>query len=372
MSLKTQWLRAALAILALSVSACGAAATPAPAPTQPEAGATADRQPSPEPDPEAGSSDAPVPAGALVIYSGRSEPLIQPVVDAFAVRHPGIEVVVKAGNNSALANALLEERGNPQADLFITTEIFTVKALHSQGVFQDYVSPNLSGIPADYRDPNGGWTGVTLRARVIMYNAEQVAPEEAPRSIFDLTDPKWKGQIAAANSSNGSMQAQVAVMQQLAGDEQTGAWLNGLLENQVTFLGGHTEVRTAVGAGEFKLGLVNHYYYYLQKAEGSPVGVVFPDQGQGQIGTIVNASAAAVVKGGHNTEAAEKFVDFLLSPEGQELFARLNYEYPVVPGVPLHPGVEPLSAYRLADVSLGDDSIDLDRTLDLIEKVGLP
>src|SRR5512134_2280989 len=123
------------------------------------------------------------------------------------------------------------------------------------------------------------------------------------------------------------MQAQVAVMQQLAGDEQTGAWLNGLLENQVTFLGGHTEVRTAVGAGEFKIGLVNHYYYYLQKAEGSPVGIVFPDQESDQIGLITNATAAAVVKGTDNRPAAQAFIDFLLSPEGQKLFAEANYEY---------------------------------------------
>lgn len=325
----------------------------------------------PEPEPEA-QTTLEIPPGAFVIYSGRKEPLIQPVIDAFKAMYPDIEVVLKSGGNSELANALLEEKGNPQADLFITTEVFTVQALYQQGVFENYLSPNAAGIPAQYKQADGGWTAVTLRGRVIMYNTDLVAPEDAPKSIFDLVDPGWRGQIAAANSANGSMQAQVAVMQKLLGDEQTGAWLEGLLDNDVTFFGSHTDVRTAVGAGEFKLGLVNSYYYYLQKAEGSPVGLVIPDQGEGQIGLIVNASAAAIVKGGHNTEAAKRFIDFLLSTEGQKLFAELNYEYPVIPGAPLRPDVEPLDGYRLADVNLSEATVDLNATLDLIEKIGLP
>ncbi|HLF00624.1 MAG TPA: extracellular solute-binding protein, partial [Anaerolineales bacterium] len=325
-----------------------------------------------EPEPEANVTEAPIPPGALVIYSGRSEPLITPVIEAFKAKYPNVEVVLKAGSNGALANALIEEKANPQADVFVTTEVFTVKALNAEGVFANYISPEAANVPKNYKDPNGGWTGVTLRARVIMYNTDLVPAAEAPKSILDLADPKWAGQVAAANSANGSLQAQVAVMQELLGDEQTEAWLTGLLDNDTTFLGGHTDVRKAVGAGEFKLGLVNHYYYYLQKAEGSPVDIVFPDQGEGQMGLIVNASAVGVVKGGQNPEAAERFVDFLLSPEGQELFASLNFEYPIIPGVPLHPDVAPLDGYRIADVNLADDSIDLNTTLDLLEKVGVP
>lgn len=311
-------------------------------------------------------------SGSVVIYSGRSEPLIQPVIEAFNAQYPNVETLLKAGSNSELANALIEEQTNPQADLFITTEFFTIQALAQKGIFQPYFPTGAERIPAEFIGPDNSWVGLTRRARIIMYNSELVSAEEAPKSIFELADPKWEGEIAAAGSTNGSMQAQIAAMRQLLGDEATEEWLRGLLANNATFFGGHTDVRKAVGAGEFKLGLVNHYYYYLQKAEGSPVGIVIPDQGEGQIGLITNATAVAIVKGGRNRPAAQAFVDFLLSPEGQKLFAELNYEYPLLPGVALHPEVQALNGFRLADVDVAQAALEFDETFDLIEEVGLP
>jgi iron(III) transport system substrate-binding protein len=346
-------------IVMLLVSACGAApaATGIPA-TQPATEV-----------PVTGSTDV---SGDLVIYSGRSEPLIQPVIDAFKAKYPDVNVLLKAGSNSELANALIEEQANPQADVFITTELFTVQSLAQEGVFQSYLPAGADQLPAEFLGPDNLWTGLTRRARVIMYNTDLVSQEELPTSIFDLSDPKWQGQIAAAGSTNGSMQAQIAAMRPLIGEEETEAWLNGLLANEVTFFGGHTDVRKAVGAGEFKLGLVNHYYYYLQKAEGSNVGIIFPNQGDGEIGLITNATAAAIVNGAPHVQAAQAFMDFLVSPEGQKLFAELNYEYPLLPGVELHADVQPLDEFRLADVNVAEAAQDFDATFNLMEKVGLP
>jgi iron(III) transport system substrate-binding protein len=310
--------------------------------------------------------------GELVIYSGRSEPLIQPIIEAFKIEYPNVEILLKAGGNSELANALVEEAANPQADVFITTELFTIQTLSQQDIFQSYLPQGAEALPEGFIGPDQNWVGLTRRARVIMYNTELVTPEELPSSIFDLVDPKWKGQIAAAGSTNGSMQAQIAVMRQLLGEEATEEWLQGLLANDVTFFGGHTDVRKAVGAGEFKLGLVNHYYFYLQQAEGSPVGVIFPDQGDGQIGLITNATSAAIVRGGSNPAAAQAFLDFLVSSEGQELFAKLNYEYPLAAGVLLHPDVQPLDNLRLADVNVAQAALEVEATFDLMERVGLP
>lgn len=310
--------------------------------------------------------------GKLVIYSGRSEALIQPVVDAFRAKHPNVEVLLKVGSNSQLANALIEEKANPQADLFITTELFTAQSLAQQDVFQPYQAVGGENLPAEFVGPNNTWTGLTRRARVLMYNTDLLAAQEAPQSILELTDPKWKGQIAAAGSTNGSMQTQIAAMRQLLGENVTEEWLQGLLANDVTFFGGHTDVRKAVGAGEFKIGLVNHYYYYLQKAEGSPVNIVFPDQDEGEIGLITNATAAGVVAGTKNLPAAQAFMDYLVSPDGQKLFAELNYEYPLLPGVALHPDVQPLDGLRLSDVDVVQAALEYDATFDLMEKVGLP
>ncbi len=310
--------------------------------------------------------------GKLVIYSGRSEALIQPVIDAFITSHPNVEVLLKAGSNSQLANALIEEKANPQAEIFITTELFTAQSLAEQNVFQSYPPIGAEKLPSEFIGVDNTWIGLTRRARVIMYNTDLISPQEAPKSILDLTDPKWKGQIAAAGSTNGSMQAQIAAMRQLLGENVTEEWLRGLLANEVTFFGGHTDVRKAVGAGEFKIGLVNHYYYYLQQAEGSPVGILFPDQGEGQIGLLTNATAIAVVAGAKNLPAAHAFVDYLVSPAGQELFSKLNYEYPLLPGVPLHPDVQALDGLRLANVDVVQAALEYDATFDLIEKVSLP
>lgn len=359
-----------LLIVVTLVSACGApAATQAPLPTTEP---TAETAPATEVATEAPATAMPEVSGELVIYSGRSEPLLQPVINAFKAKYPNVEVLLKAGSNSEVANALIEEQGNPQADVFITTELFTVQSLAQQGIFQAYLPAGADQLPAEFLGANNLWTGLTRRARVIIYNADLVSQDELPTSIFDLTDPKWKGQVAAAGSTNGSMQAQIAAMRQLLSEEETLAWLNGLITNEVTFFGGHTDVRKAVGAGEFKLGLVNHYYYHLQKAEGSNVGIIYPDQGDGQIGLLTNATAAAVVNGAPHVEAAQAFLDFLVSPEGQKLFAEQNYEYPLLPSVELHPDVQPLDGFRLADVDVVKAAQEFDATFDLMESAGLP
>jgi len=311
-------------------------------------------------------------SGEVILYSGRSEPLIQPVLDAFKAKYPNVNVLLKAGSNSELANALIEERSNPQADIFITTELFTVQSLAAQGVFDKYLPAGAEQFPAEFRSENTTWTGLTRRARVIIYNKDIVEENELPSSIFDLTDEKWKGQIAAAGSTNGGMQAQIAAMHQLLREEETRAWLEGLIANDVTFFKGHTDVRKAVGTGEFKLGLVNHYYYHLQLAEGSNIGVIYPDQNEDQVGLFTNATAAGIVKGAKNVAAARAFLDFLVSSEGQKLFAEQNYEYPLLPGVALKEGVLPLDGLRFADVDVVKAALDFESTFDLIEKVGLP
>lgn len=310
--------------------------------------------------------------GSLVVYSGRSEPLIQPVLSAFEEKYPRVEILIKSGSNSQLANALIEEKANPQADVFITTEIFTAHALSQEGIFQSYEPVGYENLPDKYKAEGASWVGLTERLRVIMYNKDLVSQEELPKSMFDLTDPKWKGQIASAGSTNASFQAQVASMIQLVGKEKTEEWIYGLLANEVTFFGGHTDVRKAVGAGEFKLGLVNHYYYYLQAAEGSNVGIIYPDQGLGEMGIVSNATAAAIVNGTMNPTAAQAFIDFLVSAEGQKIFAEGNYEYPLLQSVALHPDITPLENITFANIEFIQIVNRFEETFDLIEKANLP
>lgn len=345
-----------LLLVTLAATACVAPVSPAAAPAAEVAAA----QP----------GDAT--SGELIIYTSRAESLFKPVIEAFNQAYPNVKVTMLTGSNGELAAKLLEERANPQADLLINSDTLTMESLAEQGVFAPNASPAVAAVSDRYRADNGSWVALTLRPRVIMYNTDLVTPEEAPTTMMGLTDPKWQGQIGAADSRNGAMVAQLVAMRHLLGEETMSAFVQGLVANDTQWFGGHTDVRKAVGAGELKLGLVNHYYYHLSKAEGAPVGIVYPDQGEGEMGLIVNSTNAGIVQGAKHPELAQLFVDWMLSPVGQKVYADLNFEYPVTPGVESAEGVPPLSDFKLADLSLKTIWEELEPTQQAAQAAGLP
>lgn len=340
--------------LILVLVSCGSA--PAAVPTAPSTEQSAD------------------PAGTLVIYSGRSEALVMPIIDAFKVKYPNITVELKSGKNNELAAAILEEKANPQADIFISTDMLTHINLSKEGVLRAAPIAGTEGIASELKAADGSWTSITARARIIMYNMSLVSPEEAPTSIFDLTDPKWKGKIAATNTTSGAMQAHVAALKKEIGDEKTQEWLNGLVANEVTFFGGHTDIRKAVGAGEFAIGLVNHYYYELQKREAADnnVGVVYPDQGEGELGVMMNTTAIGQIAGSKNPDNAKRFAEFLFTPETQTLFAELNYEYPVIAGVKVADGVADQRTFRVKNIDMQLIANDVPAAIEMMQGAGIP
>lgn len=310
--------------------------------------------------------------GELIVYTSRAESLFKPVIEAFNQAYPGVKVTMLTGSNGELAAKLLEERANPQADLLVNSDTLTMESLAEQGVFAPNASPAVAAVAERYRADDGSWVALTLRPRVIMYNTDLVTPEEAPTTMLGLTDAKWQGQIGAADSRNGAMVAQLVAMRQLLGEEAMAAFVQGLVANDTQWFGGHTDVRKAVGAGELKLGLVNHYYYHLSKAEGAPVGIIYPDQGEREMGLIVNSTNAGIVQGARHSELAQLFVDWMLSPAGQKVYADLNFEYPVTTGVATAEGVPPLSDFKLADVSLKTIWEELEPTQQAAQAAGLP
>ncbi|WP_448540027.1 extracellular solute-binding protein [Roseiflexus sp.] len=357
------------------IAACGgqpAATPPTAAPAEPTtAPTTAPAEPTTAPT-AAPAEPTVLPKGEVVVYTSRAEALFKPVIEAFNAAYPDIKVTVLNGSNSELAARILEERANPKADVLVNSDILTMENLAAEGVFAPNNSPAVMAVPADYRADDGSWVALTLRARVIMYNTDLVSLEELPKKMVDLADPKWKDVIGSANSTNGAMMAQLVIMRNQLGEPATEAFIQGLLENNAQFFGGHTDVRKAVGAGELKLGLVNHYYYHLSKAEGAPVGIIYPDQEDGGLGLMVNSTNAGIIKGGPNPEMARIFVDFMLSPAGQKIYAERNYEYPIVPGVPLAEGVAPLDSFRLNPFPLKTLRDELEPTRALVQKVGMP
>ncbi len=310
------------------------------------------------------------PSGELVIYSGRSEPLIVPVIQLFQ-QQTGVRVTLQSGTATALANLILQEQPNPRADLFIANDAGTLEFLNLKKALQSYISEQIKKIPENFRARDGSWLGVSGRSRVIMYNTKLLKPEELPQSVFELTNPTWKNKIAMATTRNESVIAWVTALRLTKGDEFTKEYLLKLKANGVVTLNGHTDVRKAVGRGEFALGLINHYYYHLEVRDGSPVGVIYPDQGPTDLGVLVNAAGAAIVRNAKRLREAQRFLDFLASPQAQKLFAELNFEYPLLPGVPTAPGVRPLETIKLMPVRLDELGAELEKTLKLLDEVGL-
>jgi iron(III) transport system substrate-binding protein len=160
----------------------------------------------------------------------------------------------------------------------------------------------------------------------------------------------------------------------LLDEETTTGWMQGLVDNNTLFSGSHTDIRQAVGTGEIELGLVNHYYYYLSLAEGAPVGIVWPDQGDDQFGLIVNSTNIGILQGveGETLELAQAFVDFMLSETGQRIYAEGNYEWPIMPDIPLAEGVPAPADFKLADINLKTLVEGLPTAREQVQATGMP
>lgn len=306
----------------------------------------------------------------LVIYSGRKEPLFIPVVAKFEEK-TGIKVILQSGETPALANAILEERSNPRADIFVAGDAGTLEKLNMEKVLLPNSSKLINDLDAKFKAKNGSWVSVSARARIIMYNTDLVSEVDLPKSMLDLTDPKWSGQIGIQLSSNESFIAQITAMRKVMGDTATEKYLRDLKANNPVSLKSSTDIRNAVGSGELKLGMTNHYYYFLEKHEGSPVGIIYPDQDENSMGTTINISGAGILNGAKNLENAKLFVDFLLEKDTQKMFAELNYEMPVMEGVEVKEA-RPISQIKSIDIKLEELGKELNNTINLMEKVDLP
>ena len=333
----------------LFLAACTPAATPTAAP------------------PVAQPTDVPA-STSLVLYSGRSESLVAPIIQQFS-EASGIKVEVRYGNTAEIAATLLEEGANSPADVFWAQDPGGLGAVAAAGMFAPLPQELLDKGPTSFRSPNGLWVGVSGRARVVVYNTDAFTPEDLPADIWDFTDPKWQGKIGWA-PTNGSFQVMVTGMRQVWGEEKTRQWLEGILANQPITYENNTAVVSAVGAGEVEIGFVNHYYLYRflrEEGEGFKARNYFlPGQGPG---SLVMVAGAGILHTGKNQENAEKFLQFLLSTVSQQYFATQTWEYPLVEGVVTPSGLTPLADLHGIDVDLANLA-DLQGTVALLSEVG--
>ena len=308
----------------------------------------------------------------LTVYSGRGEKFTRPVIEAFA-KHTGIEVRLQTGASGALLAKLQVEGERSPADVFITNYVGVLQEARRHGLLAPVTAPGLSSIAPEFRASDDTWVAFSARLRVIVYNTDAIEPG-AVTSLMDLADPRWRGQVGTVSSGNQSFIGGLSAIYALQGEAATEAFLRGLKANsQGQVLPKHTPVVSAVAAGQFPLGYVNHYYYYRHKAKDpdAPLGLLVPDQQDGQMGAVVTVAGAGVLKAAPNPAAAQEFMAFLVSPVGQEVFAAVNYEYPVVASVPAHEAVVPRDRINIAPVDLSMAHASRDKAIALIDKVGL-
>lgn len=306
---------------------------------------------------------------SLTIYSGRSQELIGPLLDRFA-EETGISVGVRYGSTAQLAALLIEEGDQSPADIFIAQDAGALGAVQAAGLFRDIDDDILERVAPTYRSREGQWVGLSGRARAVVYNTDVLDPSELPESILEFTDPKWRGRVAWA-PTNGSFQAWVTALRVSEGEDGARAWLEGMLANDPPEFPNNVSIVAAVGRGEVDAGLVNHYYLNRFLAEH---GEDFPARnyhtGPGDIGTLVNVAGAGILRTSTQTDAARRFLDFMLSEEAQRYYAETNTEYPLIAGVAGAPGLRSIADLQPPAVDLSD-LWDLEGTLRLLRETGV-
>jgi iron(III) transport system substrate-binding protein len=270
------------------------------------------------------------------VYTYRETKLIQPLFDAFT-KETGIKVNMISAS-SGLEQRIATEGANSPADLFLTVDIGRLREAVKSGISQPLKSEAIEkAVPPQFRDANGDWVGLSMRARVVYASKDRVKQDAI--AYEDLADPKWKGKVCTRSGQQDYNNALFAAYIGHYGEEKAEEWLKGLKANLAQKpSGGDREVARDIAAGKCDIGLGNTYYWALmlnrepdKKAWAEATKVILPQFKDG--GTHVNLSGVVLTKHAPNKENAIKLVEWLVGETAQHLYADANNEYPVRPGI---------------------------------------
>ncbi len=343
---------ATAALAMLTLTACG----------------TADDDTTPTPD--ASSDSAAVADGTFTLYAGRDQELIDPLIEQFE-SETGISVDVRYAGSTELAALLLEEGDATPADVFLSQDAGALGAVAKADMFATLPQSITQTVPAGFTSTDGSWVGVTGRARVIVYDSEQLSADEVPTAVAALTDPQWSSQVGIP-PTNASFQSFVTAMRVLEGEDVARAWLEDMKASDVQIYAKNTPILEAANTGEITLGLINHYYWYRMAAEvgadNMRAQLAFPEAGDA--GSIVNVTGAGLLQGATEDADALQFIEYLVSEPAQQYFVDTTYEYPLIAGVAAPEGLPALESLTNPELDLSDlDS--LGETTALLVEVGL-
>ena len=315
-------------------------------------------------------------AEVVNLYSARHYDVDEQLYETFEAE-TGIQVNVLEGQPDELIERIKNEGERSQADVFVAVDAGRLWRAQEAEIFQPVDSEVLrSAVPESLREPSGLWFGLTTRSRLLVYNKSAVQPDELS-TYEDLADPKWKGRVCVRSSQNVYNQSLVGSMIETMGAEATEKWAKGLVANFARQPeGGDVDQIKAVAAGQCDVAIVNHYYWArLAKSDDAgdrdvveKTALFFPNQGDR--GMHVNISGMGLVAGAPHPENGVAFMEFLVSPEAQRVFAQSNNEYPVVEGVELEPIVAELGEFKVDTVNVTSYGRNSPQVNEIVDRAG--
>jgi len=305
----------------------------------------------------------------VTVYVGRSQTLVGPLLEDFS-KDTGIKVRVRYGDGTDLVLGIMEEGANSEVDVFYGQDVGALGALKEKGLLSGLSDETLDRVGASFRSPDGLWVGVSGRARVVVYNTDTIKPEELPETFEAYAGPEWKGRLGIVPRSDGFPEF-VTAIRVAKGDDFARNFLESLKKNDVHTYPNNLSALQAVANKEIDVAFLNHYYLYRMLAErgdGFKARNHYFDNGD--LGGLFLVSGAAVLNSSKNKDAAEKFVQYLLSEKAQRYFSQRDYEYPLVEGVAANPSLPPLDSLAAPEIDLSDLG-DLKGSLELMRETGI-
>lgn len=308
-----------------------------------------------------------------VIYTSLDQVFSEPILKKFE-RLTGIHVKAvydtEATKTTGLVNRLIAEKDNPKADVFWNSEICRTIILKRKDILVPYFSPSAKGIPNTFKDPEGYWTGFAARARVLIYNKNLISKEEMPKSIFHFNNPKWNEKFCMAYPLFGTTATHIAALFSHIGDDQANDFLKSIKENNVQIVDGNSTARDRVVSGVYPVGFTDTDDVNVAILSGAPVDMIFPDQGQNEMGTLLIPNTVALIKGGPNPENSKKFIDFVLSKETELMLSEMqSAQIPLHSGLPRPPSLPSIDSIKFMNVDYEKVADKLDTAMPICRTI---
>ncbi|MGA3151073.1 MAG: extracellular solute-binding protein [Streptosporangiaceae bacterium] len=297
----------------------------------------------------------------ITLYNGQHVQTAETLISAFE-KQTGITVLVRSDDEDTLAGQITAEGSHSPADVFYTENSPPLESLQSKGLLAAIDPSTLARTPARYNSPQGDWVGVSARVSVIIYNPGLISATQLPTRVSQLADPKYSGKLALAPQET-DFQPIVTAYDRAYGRAATVSWLNAIKANAAN--GNHVyadneTIADEVNRGSVAFGIINQYYWYRMRAEigAGNMHSKITYFTTGDPGYVVDVSGAAVLKSSRHQAAAQRFVAFLVSKQGQEILASpaksISFEYPLASGVTTLAPETPFSQLQPYPITIGE------------------